>query len=361
VLSADTEVVDEVEMHSSTKNAYFAIRRGPKGTHTYFQAENVREKEEWTAHLRACVRMRPRDRTTTHSRALALERAGGADADASGRVDAFSLVQCGWLWKRARSDTALKGALGAMGGSAGGLNWRRRFFVLDGNTLTYTKEQHDDKPSGTYVLTPECSVYRTIMGGAERSHTFEVVTQQGRYSSVLHLSCDSLEEEAMWFAAIDSHIRHAPPAEMDQLDELARVALVSRLPKTYSVRYTFEGPVRESGDGVDGAFERVGPESEAVKTAKERERMVAQKEKAKEGGEGGGGGEAKRASKAQRSSIFAGAGGAAAEERMAGLADTHTAEELQQAASRARTCDCCAGRPDADADVQMCSAPQTAR
>ncbi|CAM9203440.1 unnamed protein product [Scytosiphon promiscuus] len=81
----------------------------------------------------------------------------------------------------------------------GGVQWKRRWFILEDHVITYFSRQGDLRPRGRMVLIAESRVTNL----PTRVHAFQVITN----SKALMVYADTLEERERWVAALNQQIR----------------------------------------------------------------------------------------------------------------------------------------------------------
>eukprot|EP00301_Raphidiophrys_heterophryoidea_P016435 c2600_g1_i1.p1 GENE.c2600_g1_i1~~c2600_g1_i1.p1 ORF type:complete len:144 (-),score=5.10 c2600_g1_i1:341-772(-) len=91
-------------------------------------------------------------------------------------------------------------------------NWRRRWFVLSGNTLSYFKNREDTTPAGVIDLR-YCRTVKVCMDNVGRPYTLEVAIPNRTY----YLSCDEEDEMNEWLGAISrAVIRNSKAMNWDE-------------------------------------------------------------------------------------------------------------------------------------------------
>jgi hypothetical protein len=100
-----------------------------------------------------------------------------------------SIVKSGYLIKLAKGS---------------GRNWKKRYFMLNGNTMTYFVDHNSvDKAKGDLLLTAEASVEETTMPG--RPHCVSITTP----FHTLIVAAKDPEEQQAWKTAIEQSILQA--------------------------------------------------------------------------------------------------------------------------------------------------------
>lgn len=90
-------------------------------------------------------------------------------------------------------------------------NWKRRWFVLSGDTLFYYTDEAAAAPSGVVPLTKQCGVKR-----AEelRPNMFVLSTPARKY----HIVADSAEDVQAWLGALGRAIVKPSTADYHDID-----------------------------------------------------------------------------------------------------------------------------------------------
>lgn len=80
----------------------------------------------------------------------------------------------------------------------GGVQWKRRWFILEDHVITYFGKQGDLRPRGRMVLIAESRVTNL----PTRVHAFQVITN----GKALMVYADTMEERERWVAALNQQI-----------------------------------------------------------------------------------------------------------------------------------------------------------
>eukprot|EP00903_Cladosiphon_okamuranus_P012703 g11877.t1 len=80
----------------------------------------------------------------------------------------------------------------------GGVQWKRRWFILEDHVITYFSKQGDLRPRGRMVLIAESRVTNL----PTRVHAFQVITN----AKALMVYADTMEERERWVAALNQQI-----------------------------------------------------------------------------------------------------------------------------------------------------------
>lgn len=80
----------------------------------------------------------------------------------------------------------------------GGVQWKRRWFILEDHVITYFGKQGDFRPRGRMVLIAESRVTNL----PTRVHAFQVITN----AKALMVYADTKEERDRWVAALNQQI-----------------------------------------------------------------------------------------------------------------------------------------------------------
>lgn len=81
----------------------------------------------------------------------------------------------------------------------GGVQWRRRWFILKDHVITYFSKQGDLRPRGRMVLLAESRVTNL----PTKVHAFQVITN----AKALMVYADTMEERERWVAALNQQIK----------------------------------------------------------------------------------------------------------------------------------------------------------
>ncbi|CAM9116204.1 unnamed protein product [Ectocarpus sp. 13 AM-2016] len=81
----------------------------------------------------------------------------------------------------------------------GGVQWKRRWFILEDHVITYFSKQGDLRPRGRMVLIAESRVTNL----PTRVHAFQVITN----AKALMVYADTLEERESWVTALNQQIK----------------------------------------------------------------------------------------------------------------------------------------------------------
>ena len=80
----------------------------------------------------------------------------------------------------------------------GGVQWKRRWFILEDHVITYFSKQGDLRPRGRMVLVAESRVTNL----PTRVHAFQVITN----AKALMVYADTKEERDRWVTALSQQI-----------------------------------------------------------------------------------------------------------------------------------------------------------
>jgi len=100
----------------------------------------------------------------------------------------------GWLEKKGKGESFM-----------GRQNWKRRYFILEGDKLSYFDKMEDKNPIKTIPIRNSDSVEVIDVQDKKRLHCFRLIT----YRRTLYVSCSSSESSRAWQIKIKLAISQA--------------------------------------------------------------------------------------------------------------------------------------------------------